>query len=61
MRKFEDFCDSSIVQKVQSNDPSLTVLNLRGGRPVQPLNDDDMQVLIQELKNEFKYNNFNFG
>ena len=50
MRKFEDFCDSSLVQRARSNDPSLTLLNLRGGRPVQNMNDDDLEVLIQELK-----------
>ena len=51
MRKFEEICHPEIVEKIRANDPSLKVLELRGGRPCPDIKDEDMATIIQELCN----------
>ncbi len=48
-RKFEEFHCKDEVKMVQENNPKLKSLDLRGGRPVSNINDEDMILIITEL------------
>ena len=50
IRNFEEICRSNkIANQLRNNDLSLTALDLRGGRPVNNIDDEEMEILIKEL------------
>ena len=54
MRSLEEICGVETAEHIRKNDPNLTILEIRGGRPCPDISDDEMQLLIEELsKNSF--------
>lgn len=48
-RKFEEFHCKDEVKMVKENNPNLKSLDLRGGRPIANISDDEMSIVISEL------------